>query len=159
MWEYHQNASVQHISVELMGSESLIMAYNLKHHFGRVVRLEHRQLLIPIKIKRDFWIRQTRPQWPLKRQTPSEGSSLSYPIYSGGKWNKAWYYRTITTAEHSRHGGRFTMSPDNWETDNAFRRHLLKQEGISGQNPDGCSVFSGAVARIPGHLWLKNVHL
>lgn len=39
MWEYHQNASEQHISVEVMGSESLIMVYNLKPHFGRVVKL------------------------------------------------------------------------------------------------------------------------
>lgn len=38
MWEYQQKASVQHISVEVMGSESPIMMYNLKPHFGRGVK-------------------------------------------------------------------------------------------------------------------------
>lgn len=33
MWEYHQNASAQHISVEVMGSGIPIMMHNLTPHF------------------------------------------------------------------------------------------------------------------------------
>lgn len=41
-----------------------------------------------MEIRRDPWIRQTRPQRPLIGQILSQEPSWSYPIYSSGKWNK-----------------------------------------------------------------------
>lgn len=78
MWEYHQKASAQHISVEVMGSELHIMMYNLKPHFGRGVKA-----WTPLNASRWWrlggilWIRQTWPKWPPIRKTLAEVSSWS----------------------------------------------------------------------------------